>query len=110
MNFKSATYHVKGIYKQGLCKWKGWKLDENYVYELMEFLKAPILDNEFRNKNYKKYVKTNWQHLIYEYNYNTAGWEEQGNNIPSMEYYHGIEILPLNLPIPDFTKLQKYNG
>ena len=46
-------------------------------------------------------VKTNWQKLILEYNYNTAvegDWE--GKTVVD-----GYEFLPMDLPVPDYTKL-----
>ena len=47
-----------------------------------------------------EYVKTNWQQLIFEYNYNTAGWD-----IDEPSGWGNIEVLPFDLPIPDYMKL-----
>ena len=105
---QNPNYHKKGIYKQGLIKFKSWELDEKYIKELIEFFKSPIneTDKEYYNYNAKKYVKTNWQRLIYEYNYNTAcyGIDENGCIIPLYDEPE-IEPLPLDLPMPDYTKL-----
>jgi len=110
LNFKSATYHIQGIYKQGLWKRKGWLLDKAFIDEFITFLNAPVKGIDYRNGTYKKYVKTNWQHLIYEYNYNTAGCDFSQNaneQDKRNDYYDGIEVLPFDLPIPDYTKLLK---
>ncbi len=108
INMKNAKYHKKGIYKQGLIKFKSWELGEKYIKELIEFFKSPIneADKEYYNYNAKKYVKTNWQRLIYEYNYNTAGYgiDENGCTTPLYDE-PDIEPLPLNLPMPDYIKL-----
>ena len=61
---------------------------------------------------YKKYVKTNWQQLIFEYNHNTAGWG-WGNtkfDIPrekDTDRFTEIEALQFALPMPDYTELIK---
>ena len=108
IDIKSPKYHKKGIYKQGLIKFKSWELDEKYIKELIEFFKSPIneADKEYYNYNAKKYVKTNWQKLIYEYNHNTAGYDidENGCTTPLFDK-PDIEALPLDLSIPDYTKL-----
>lgn len=117
LNFKSPTYHVKGIYKQRNVKAKGWKLDESYIKELIEFLKSPVdEDNSLDKGYYNKYVKTNWQHLIFEYNHNTAGWGwgENGFDIPlekDTDRVSDVEALPFDLPIPEYLELlkDKYN-
>lgn len=111
LNFKSATYHTKGIYKQGDYKRNHWHLDKEYLKELIEFLKAPINRKDYpRNENYHRYVNTNWQHLIFEYNHNSAGWGWGENKLdvpPEKDdsRLSDIEALPFDLPIPDYTKL-----
>lgn len=109
LNFKSPTYHTKGIYKKGNVKAKGWELDEQYIKELIEFLKSPVDDNIFTdNPYYQPYVKTNWQQLIFEYNHNTAGWGwgDKGFDIPPEKVPDTcVEALSFGLPIPDYTKL-----
>ena len=109
LNFKNPTYHSKGIYKRGNVKRKSWMLDENYIKELMEFLNSPS-DRTDSYNGYKKYVKTNWQQLIFEYNHNTAGWGwgETGFDIPpekDTQRFSEVEALPFDLSIPDYTKL-----
>ncbi len=109
LNFKNPTYHSKGIYKSGNVKRKGWVLDETYIKELMEFLNSPS-DRTDSYNGYKKYVKTNWQQLIFEYNHNTAGWgwSETGFNIPpekDTQRFSDIEALPFCISIPDYTQL-----
>ena len=114
IDIKTATYHkarIKGnIYKQGIVKFKNWELDEECIKELIEFLKSPcdeidkgLYTKEFA-KIYSKYVKTNWQHLIFEYNHNTAGWgwDENRFNLPPDESQGQI---PFDLPIPDYMEL-----
>lgn len=58
-------------------------------------------------QEYKKYVKTNWQQLIFEYNHNTAGWGwgDEGFEVPPSGKPDGIEQLLFDLPIPDYTEL-----
>ena len=112
INFKSASYHFNSdIYKQNNVKFKNWKLDEKYIKELMAFLKSPA-DIKDSRRYYDKYVKTNWQQLIFEYNSNTAGWGwgDTGFDIPPEQDKNrtsDIEALPFDLPIPDYTKLLK---
>jgi len=59
---------------------------------------------------YKKYVETNWQQLIFEYNHNTAGWclGDSEFDIPpekDTDRFTEIEALPFDLQMPDYTKL-----
>ncbi len=108
INIKNPKYHKKGIYKQGLTKFKGWKLDEQYIKELMEYFKSPINEKVYTSSQdvYKKYIKTKWQQLIYYYNYNTAGCNIDENGCIIPEYGEPVaEPLQLDLPIPDYTKL-----
>ena len=80
----------------------------------MDFLQSPserAKENETGKyfQGYKKYVKTNWQQLIFEYNHNTAywGWGDNGFDEPVLEKVEGeIEQLPFNLPIPNYTKMR----
>ena len=110
LKFKSAEYLFKGIYKREMVKAKGWKLNKKEIKELMEFLQSPSNGmNDYGSgkfyDGYKKYVKTNWQQLIFEYNHNTAYWDigEQING----KVEGKIEQLPFDLPMPDYTKLAK---
>ncbi len=116
LKFKSAEYLFNGIYKRGMAKAKGWILSEREIKELVDFLRAPSERAEDCVKGklydgYEKYVKTNWQQLIFEYNHNTAGWgwgEDGYDNPPLLgKYEDGIEQLPFNLPLPDYRKLIK---
>ena len=93
-----------------MVKAKGWKLNKKEIKELMEFLQSPSNGmNDYGSgkfyDGYKKYVKTNWQQLIFEYNHNTAYWDigEQING----KVEGKIEQLPFDLPMPDYTKLAK---
>ncbi len=116
LKFKSPEYLFDGIYKRGMAKAKGWKLSKQEIQELIYFLNAPsIRAEEIESgkyyKGYKKYVKTNWQQLIFEYNHNTAGWGwfDAGYDVPpEKDTNRGIEIeaLPFDMPIPDYRKLQ----
>ena len=114
LNFKNPKYHYKGIFKKDNIKRKGWKLNEKEINKLIEFLNKPSKRvNEYCGGSldtaYKKYVKTNWQQLIFEYNHNTALWGCGGKGfaIPpeKTQNYEGIETLPFDLPIPDYKKL-----
>ena len=115
LKFKSAEYLFKGIYKRGLAKAKGWKLNKQEIKELKYFLQSPSEENETETETgkyfqgYKKHVKTNWQHLIFEYNHNTAywGWGDNGFDEPILEKVEGeIEQLPFDLQIPNYTKIR----
>ena len=108
LKFKAPEYLFKGIYKRGLVKTKCFELDKEYIKELIEFLKSPADTDEIYKG--KKYVKTRWQQLIFEYNHNTAGWGwgETGFDIsPEKDTNRTsqVEALPFDLPIPDYTKL-----
>ena len=112
INFKSPTYHIKGIYKQGNTKAKGWELTSKEIKELMYFLNSPSdRADEYGSgqlhEAYKKYVKTNWQQLIFEYNHNTAGWGwgDEGFEVPPSGKPNKIEQLPFDLPIPIYPCL-----
>ena len=91
INFKTATYHIKGDFKAGNFKYKRWILDKDYIKELIEYLKAPINFNNTHNTIYEK-CATNWQKMIAEFNYNTAEWSE-------------IDEISLDSPLPDYSKL-----
>jgi len=114
LNFKNPKYHYKGIFKKDNVKRKGWKLNEKEINKLIEFLNKPSKRvNEYYGGSldtaYKKYVKTNWQQLIFEYNHNTAlwGWNGKGFTIPPEEDETQYEALPFSLSIPDYRKLHK---
>ena len=83
--------------------------DEEYIKKLMDFLKSPSNEVEKMQYNkefaeiYSKYVKTNWQHLIFEYNNNTFDWAWDGNYDVPPDKTKGQ--IPFDLPIPDYTKL-----
>lgn len=100
INFKRPVYHIKTYIKQGLFKYKRWVLDEKYIKELIEFLNSPIEVTDYTKARYGKCVKINWQKLIIEYNLNTAGWSD---DTPKGCGY--LEVLPLDLPMPDYLKL-----
>ena len=116
INFKSPTYNTKGIYKRDNVKRLGWELNEQEKIELTEFFKKPSDRADEHGggslyEGYKKYVKTNWQQLIFEYNHNTAGWgwgEDNFDTPPEKEAdrLSEIEALSFDLPIPDYTKLR----
>ena len=67
----------------------GLLFDEDYIKELVEYLKAPI--NFTSNTIYEK-CATNWQKMIASFNYNTAEFSDS-------------EELSLDLEMPDFLKL-----
>ena len=120
IDMNAPTYHKmrikkignQKIYKQGIegiVKFKNWELDEEYIKKLMDFLKSPSNEVEKMQYNkefaeiYSKYVKTNWQHLIFEYNHNTFDWAWDGNYDVPPDKTKGQ--IPFDLPIPDYTKL-----
>lgn len=110
--FKEPEYLMKGIYKRGMAKAKLWKLSEDEINDLIKFFKSPSerTDSDYYKGAYGKYVKNNWQQLIFEYNHNTAGWGwgETDFDIPpekDTDRYSDVEALPFDLPIPDYTKL-----
>ena len=112
LKFKSPEYLFKGMYKREMAKAKGWELSKQEIKELLYFLNAPserAEENETGRyyQGYKKYVKTNWQQLIFEYNHNTAGWGwgDEGFEVPPSGKPDGIEQLLFDLPIPDYTEL-----
>lgn len=98
LNFKEEKYTTTGIYKQGCTKFLHWNLPKDYLEKLVNFLKSPYTGRETFLINHG--VKTNWQKLIFEYNYNTALEGHLGEEIDSV-----YEVLPLDLPMPDYTKL-----
>lgn len=107
LNFKSATYHSADFYQQGRIKFPKWELDKNYLKKLVDFLKSPAVLSETERKYYGDWVKTNWQKLIFEYNHNTAGWDNK--NLPpekDPDRLADVEALPFDLPIPDYTKIE----
>ena len=108
LKFKKPEYLFKGIYKREMAKAACWQLNEKEIKELMEFLQSPSnrgadYGNGRFYDGYQKYVKTNWQQLIFEYNHNTAYWDidEPISNKVEGE----IEQLPFDLPMPDYTEL-----
>lgn len=108
LKFKKPEYLFKGIYKREMAKSKGWKLNEQEIKDLIEFLNSPSNRAEEYGKGklydgYKKYVKTNWQQLIFEYNKNTAYWDFDEPIVGKVK--GEIEQLPFDLPIPNYTKL-----
>lgn len=109
LNFKSPAYRTKGIYKRGNAKARRWVLDKSTIEELMEYLNAPYDKNDLRREpSIENRVKTNWQKLIYYHNHNTGGWdwgENEAEPPEECEQDCGAELLPFNLPIPDYTKL-----
>ena len=106
LDIKTATYHKarikNNIYKQGIVKFKNWKLDKEYIKELMEFLKSPAEIDEYCTDIFKKYVTTNWQKLIFEYNHNTAQWGWDNEFLPPDETKGQISF---DLPIPNYMEL-----
>lgn len=99
IDFKEPKYVTKDIYKQNLIKFLHWELSKDYLKKLVEFLKQPY--NGLDSLSIKNGVKTNWQKLIFEYNFNTV----LACDLENKNAILGYEILPLDLPIPDYTKL-----
>lgn len=87
--YKSTKPYISGCYKRN-----HWDIDENTLKNLTEFLKKPVDYSKMSHcsEEYKKEIKTNWEMLISEYNANL---------------FEGDEELPLDLPMPDYTKLIK---
>ncbi len=99
IDFKEPKYVTKDIYKQNLIKFLHLELSKDYLKKLVEFLKQPY--NGLDSLSIKNGVKTNWQKLIFKYNFNTVLACDLENKNAILDY----EILPLDLPIPDYTKL-----
>lgn len=104
IDFLKPEYKSTGIYKQGTFKRNHWNIDKETLEKLVAFLKAPYNIEQIptSSKVYRRRwenfdVKTNWQLLINIYNDNTGE-------------VHGEEYtLPLDLPMPDYTKLKGDN-
>lgn len=99
LDFKEPRYKTKGIYKQNNVKFLHWELDKENIQALMEYLQQPF-DKKIYGFEKESEIKTNWQILIYEYNTNTAGYYYEDGT--GCEDY---EVLPLDLPMPDYLKL-----
>ena len=100
--YKSREPYINGHYKSNF-----WELDKDTLTRLVAFLKEPydykkdwqyvkaVKENNIEGiNNIQKYsqnceYKTNWQRIISEYNSN----------------FYGRDELPLDLPMPDYTKL-----
>ena len=119
-NFKRPEYCVKGIFKKFGVKVKCIEPDEKFLKEMVDFFNATaerlpeVTAKGTYYDAYRKYVKTNWQQLIFEYNHNTAGWGwgENGFDVPPQQdtsRFAEAPALPFDLPIPDYTKLVKEN-
>ena len=116
LKFKTPEYLFKGIYKRGMAKAKSWKLNKSEINDLIRFFNEPSTRaNNYGSgilyDGYSKYVKTNWQQLIFEYNHNSAGWGwgDTEFDIPpecDTNRFSNIDALPFDLPIPDYTKLR----
>lgn len=97
LDFLSPNYKSTKPYKSGTFKRNHWDIDKQTIERLMSFLKEPF--NHNKSDLYKHFgltykdedIKTNWQFLIAIYNGNTGN----GHN----------KILPLDIPIPDYTKI-----
>jgi len=112
LEFKNSEYLVQGNFISGCNKAKQWILTENEIRELIEFFNNPSerLGSKYYKGSFDKYVKTNWQQLIFEYNQNTAGWGwgETGFDVPpekDTDRLSDIEALPFDLPIPNYFEL-----
>lgn len=114
--FRSAEFYAEKIYKKGDVKVKCFEPDREFLKEMTDFLDAPSERAEKTScggayyESYKKYVKTNWQQLIFEYNHNSAGWgwgENEFDIPPEQESdrLSNAPALPFDLPLPDYTKL-----
>lgn len=101
--YKSREPYISGHYKSNF-----WELDKDTITRLVAFLKEPYdctkdwtyaealkKNNTEVIKNMQKRAKnsiyTNWQRIISQYN----------------ENFYGRDELPLDLPMPDYTKLIK---
>ena len=109
IDFFKPEYKSRGPYISEYYKSNFWEMDKDTITRLVEFLKAPydykkewgyikktkennveVTENKQQQSRNCEY-KTNWQHIISEYNDN----------------FCDIEKLPLDLPMPDYTKLIK---
>ena len=63
-------------------------------------------NNRISAKLNEKYVRNKWQHLIYSYNRNLIDWDWDSDTLPPIgKTEDGIEFVPFDLPIPDYTDL-----
>lgn len=96
-DFFKPEYKSTGIYVSGSVKRNHWNVDFETLKRLTEFLKKPYdytktIMYQKRGIIYNE-DKTNWQVLIDLYNDNTG--------------YNYDQEIPLDLPVPDYTKLAK---
>ena len=102
LDFYKPEYKSTEPYINAFMKRNHWDIDRTTLERLVKFLKAPYGSSKLTkitssNKDYGN-GKTNWQRLIELYNENTA------------QYNKKYEKLPLDLPLPDYTKLKSSNN
>ena len=97
LDFYKPEYKSTEPYINAFMKRNHWDMDKATLERLVKFLQEPwnTTKYDFCNEEYKNKIKTNWQRLISLYNDNTA------------EYQEHYEKLPLDLPMPDYTRLRK---
>jgi hypothetical protein len=104
LDFFTPSYKSTDIYVAGVYKRLHWDLDKDTIEKLIKFLNQPFDFTKTRmyQRNKDKFndneidfdCETNWQWLISEFNANCCQDSEE---------------LPLDLPMPDYTKLIKGN-
>jgi len=91
IDFYKPEYKSTGIYNAGLMKRNHWNVDKETLERLVKFFKEPFDRTKCNYKYYDDSKITNWQHMIEVYNDNTGSSFDKE--------------LPMDLPIPDYTKL-----
>ena len=96
LDFYKPAYKSTKPYVNAFMKRNHWDIDKDTLERLVKFLQEPFNNSilKYTNEEYFK-GKTNWQMLIEMYNENTATFNEK------------YDKLPLDLPMPDYTKLAK---
>ena len=95
LDFYKPEYKSKEPYISGYKKRNHWDIDIETLKRLVKFLKKPYKEQGKRFDKAVETINTNWQRLIALYNENTS-W-----------YGENYDELPIDLPIPDYTKLVK---
>lgn len=115
IDFLKSAYKSTEPYVSDYTKWNHWEMTKDELKRLTEFLAEPFdYKKTIYFKQHGKFLFgpeyklppkcTNWQQLIEEYNRNTSQYGEKR--------YDGkiFEELPLDLPMPDYTKILENNS
>ena len=105
LDFYKPEYKSTKPYVNAYTKFLHWDMDKETLEKLTIYLKKKydytktIYYKQYGGKISHDKEYTHWQKVIEEYNGNTGKLNEK------------YDVLPLDLPIPDYTKIwEKYNG